>query len=118
MSEIFGAERVSVIGNSEIAVGIGDTKDSDGFTREVCFTVKPVIKDWQDRKTASKTIEAFNRADEAEAFKISKSEAEAKAEERAKAKAEKKARDEKARAEKKAKAEAEKKAKAEAEKGD
>ena len=118
MSEIFGAERVSVIGNSEIAVGIGDTKDSDGFTHEVCFTVKPVIKDWQGRKTASKTIEAFNRADEAEAFKISKSEAEAKAEERAKAKAEKKARDEKARAEKKAKAEAEKKAKAEAEKGD
>lgn len=105
MSEIFGTERVSVIGNSEIAVGIGDTKDSDGFTREVCFTVKPVIKDWQNRKTATKTIKAFDRADEAEAFEISKSEAEKKAEERAKAKAEKKARDEKARAEKKAKAE-------------
>jgi hypothetical protein len=118
MSEIFGAERVSVIGNSEIAVGIGDTKDSDGFTREVCFTVKPVVKDWQDRKTATKLIEAFNRAEEAEAFEISKSDAEKKAEERAKAKAEKKARDEKARAEKKAKAEAEKKAKAETEKGD
>ena len=65
-------------------------------------------RDWQDRQTATKLIEAFNRAEEAEAFEISKSEAEKKAEERAKAKAEKKARDEKARAEKKAKAEAEK----------
>lgn len=103
-SEIYGADSVSVVGNSEIAVGCGIVKDKDGFERECVFTVKPVVKDYEDRKTATKTIKAYDRLDEAEAYEAEKSEKEKKAEEKAKAKAEKKARDEKARAEKKAKA--------------
>ena len=102
-SEIYGADSVSIVGNSEIAVGCGIVKDKDGFERECVFTVKPVVKDYEDRKTATKTIKAYDRLDEAEAYEAEKSEKEKKAEEKAKAKAEKKARDEKARAEKKAK---------------
>lgn len=110
-SELYGSDSVSVVGNSEIAVAIGDVKDKDGFAREICFTVKPVVKDYEDRKTATKTIKAYDRLDEAEAYEVSKTEKEKAAEEKAKAKADKKARDEKARAEKKAKADAEKSAK-------
>lgn len=110
-SERYGADNVSVVGNSEIAVGCGVVKDKDGFERECVFTVKPVVKDYEDRKTATKTIKAYDRLDEAEAYEVAKSEKEKAAEEKAKAKAEKKARDEKARAEKKAKADAEKSAK-------
>jgi hypothetical protein len=103
-SEIYGADNVSIVGNSEIAVGCGIVKDKDGFEHECVFTVKPVVKDYEDRKTATKTIKAYDRLDEAEAYEAEKSEKEKKAEEKAKARAEKNARDEKARAEKKAKA--------------
>lgn len=103
-SELYGSDNVSVVGNSEIAVAIGDIKCADGTLGEVCFTVKPVVKDYEDRKTATKTIKAYERLNEADAYEADKSEKEKKAEEKAKAKAGKKARDEKARAEKKAKA--------------
>lgn len=104
----FGVDRVSIVGNSEIAVGFDDVETEDGFTQEICFTVKPVIKDYKDRKTATKTIDKYDRLDEVEAYEVKKTEAEKKAEEKVKAKAEKIARDKKARAEKaKAKAEAE-----------
>lgn len=103
--ERYGVDSVSIVGNSEIAVCCGVTKDADGFDHDCVFTVKPVVKDYVDRKTATKTIEAYDRIEEAKAYAVSKSEKEKAAEEKAKAKAEKKARDEKARAEKKAKAE-------------
>ncbi len=107
LTEKFGSDCVSIVGNSEIAVGFDDVQTADGFTQEICFTVKPVIKDYADRKTATKTIKAYDRFDEVEAYEVNKTEKERKAEERAKAKADKIARDKKARAER-AKAKAEK----------
>lgn len=103
----YGADRVTVVGNSEIAVGIDDIKLSDGTISELVFTVKPVVKDYEDRKTATKTIKAYERLIEGDTYEVSKTEKEKKAEEKAKAKAEKIERDKKTRAEK-AKAKAEK----------
>ena len=101
LSAHYGADRVSIVGGSEIAVGAIDVTDKDGFTYELCFTVKPVMKDYKERKTATKTIDEFDRLTAAKIYEAEKSEKERKAEEKAKAKAEKVARDKKARAEKK-----------------
>lgn len=101
LSTHYGADKVSIVGGSEIAVGATDVTDKDGFVFELCFTVKPVMKDYKKRTTATKTIKEFDRLTAAEMYEVEKSEKERKAEERAKAKAEKRKRDEKARAEKK-----------------
>lgn len=101
LSAHYGADRVSIVGGSEIAVGATDVTDKDGFTYELCFTVKPVMKDYKERKTATKTIDEFDRLTAAKIYEAEKSEKERKAEEKAKAKAEKVARDKKAREEKK-----------------
>lgn len=105
-AERFGEDRVSIVGNSTIAVGVTDIKDKDGFMQEICIEVKPVVKDYEDRTTATKKISAYDRLDEAEAYQTQKTEKEKEAEEKAKAKAEKIKRDKKAR--EKAKAEKEK----------
>ena len=40
-SELYGVDNVSIVGNSEIAVAVGDIQCKDGTLGEVCFTVKP-----------------------------------------------------------------------------
>lgn len=104
----FGADAVSVVGNAEVAIGLDGFTDADGFAREVCFTLKPVVKEPCDKVTASgKHTAAYDRLDEAAAYEVTKSEKEKAAEEKAKAKAAKVAKDkaarEKAKAEKSAK---------------
>ena len=103
LSDCFGADFVSVVDSAEVAVGVDGFTDADGFAREVCFTVKVVAKEPVDKVTASgKKVSAFDRLDEAEAFKMSKAEKAKEAEAKAKAKAEKVERDKKARAKAKA----------------
>lgn len=111
MSEVFGTDNVSVIGNAEIAVCVGTRVLSDGTEGEVCVTMKPVSKDFDRRTTDSgKVFEPFERLVAADLYEAEKTEKERKAEEKAKAKARKKAADEAARAKKKAEAEAKKSA--------
>lgn len=106
---LYGEDNVSIVGNSEIAVCVGTRTLADGTEGEVCFTVKPVAKDFDIRKTDSgKVFQPYERVKEADVYEVTKTEKERKAEENARIKAEKKARDEKARAERKAKAKAEK----------
>lgn len=102
-SEKYGAENVSTVGSSEIAVCVGTRTLTDGTEGEVCFTVKPVAKDFDVRTTDSgKVFLPYERLAEADAYEVEKTEKEQKAEQKAKERAEKKKRDEEAR--KKAKA--------------
>ena len=95
---LYGAENVSVINNSELAVCCGTRKLLDGTEGEVCFTVKPVVKDFDFRTTESgKIFRPFERLSEADTYEVSKTEKERKAEEKAKERAEKKRKDEEAR---------------------
>ena len=96
----YGAERVSVVGNNEIAVAVGDVVDSDGFTQEVCGTVKPTCKDWETRHATTKTFEKFDRLTEADIYAQSVEDKIASKKEKEKAKAEKIARDKAERARK------------------
>ena len=97
-STLYGAENVSIIDNSEIAVCCGTRKLIDGTEGEVCFTVKPVAKDFDFRTAESgKIFYPFERLSEADAYEVSKTEKERKAEEKAKEKAEKKRKEEEAR---------------------
>lgn len=98
----YGADRVTIVDKSEIAVGVNDIETKDGASYEIVITVKPVVKDYEDRKTATKTINRFDRLDEGEIYKAKKTEKEKQAEEKARLKAEKIERDKKARAKKKA----------------
>lgn len=108
-SEKYGADNVSVVGASEIAVCIGTRTLTDGTEGEVCFTIKPVAKDFDVRTTDSgKTFLPYERLAEADAYEVEKTEKEAKAEELAQKRAAKK----KADAEARAKLKAEKEAKA------
>lgn len=112
LTEHFGAENVSIVGNAEIAVAITTAPCKDGTENEVCFIIKPIIKDFDNRIAASgKPFKAYERLIEADIYETEKTEKERKAEEKARLKAEKIERDKKARAERKAKAEAERRAK-------
>ena len=107
-SEKYGADNVSIVGNSEIAVCIGTKTLLDGTEGEVCFTVKPVAKDFDVRTTESgKMFLPYERLAEADSYEIEKTEKEKEAEKRAKEREEKKKRDKEAR--EKAKAEKAKK---------
>ena len=90
--ELYGKENVSVIDSNEIAVCLGTRTLEDGTDGEVCFTVKPVAKDFDVRTTESgKTFMPFERLSEADAFEVAQKE---KAEKAEKDKAEKEARKE------------------------
>ena len=107
-SEKYGADNVSIVGNSEIAVCIGTKTLLDGTEGEVCFTVKPVAKDFDIRTTESgKVFLPYERLAEADSYEIEKTEKEKEAEKKAKEREEKKKRDKEAR--EKAKAEKAKK---------
>ena len=110
--ERFGEDNVSVIGSNEIAVAFAVPTDKDGFaTSEVCFSVKPTVKDFIDRVMPStgKTVEAFDRLAEAENFAIETAD---KVERKAKEKAEREAKKARDKAEREAKKNAKKSANA------
>lgn len=97
-SEVYGSDNVSVVGNSEIAVAVGERTLSDGTTGEVCITIKPVVKNFDFRTTASgKTFEPYERLTAADIYEMEKTEKERKAEKKAKEKAVRAARDKAAR---------------------
>lgn len=103
--EKYGEDNVSIVNNCEIAVCIGTRTLTDGTEGEVCFTCKPVAKDFDVRVTESgKTFLPYERENEADAYEVSKTEKEKEAEKRAQERAAKKERDriarEKAKAEK------------------
>ena len=98
LSEKYGVDNVSTVGNNELAICIGTRTLTDGTEGEVCFTVKPVAKDFDVRTTESgKMFMPFERENEADAYEVSMTEKERAAKERAKAREEKKAQDKAAR---------------------
>ena len=102
--EKYGEENVSIVDNNELAVCIGTKTLTDGTEGEVCYTVKPVAKDFDIRITESgKHFLPYERLSEADAYQVSKTEKEKEAERKAKEREEKKKRDKEAR--EKAKAE-------------
>lgn len=102
-AERFGADNVSIVGNAEIAVAITTAKCADGTENEVCFTIQPKMKDFDDRVSSNgKRFNAYERLVEADTYEVSKSEKEKAAEQRAKDKQAKIERDKKAREKRKA----------------
>lgn len=102
--ELYGEDNVSIVGNNEIAVCCGTRTLADGTEGEVCFTVKPVAKDFDIRRvaTSGKVFQPYERIKESEAYEVDKSEKERKAEERARQRAENAKKDKERRAKKKA----------------
>ena len=99
----YGVDNVSIVGASEIAVCIGTRTLTDGTEGEVCFTVKPVAKDFDVRTADSgKVFLPYERLAEADSYEIEKTKKEKEAEQKAKEREEKKKRDAEARAKLKA----------------
>ena len=83
----YGEDRVSVVGSNELAICFDTVTLADGTEGEICFTVKPVVKDFDTRKTSSGNIfDAYERLIEADSYEM---ETKKKAEEAEKKKAEK-----------------------------
>lgn len=102
--EKYGEENVSIVNKSEIAVCVNTVLMPNGQEYEICCTIKPVMKDFDDRKTPTKVLKAYQRIREEEAYEVDKQASEKKAEEKARRNAEKKRKD----FERRAKAKAEK----------
>ena len=100
LKEKFGESNVAKVGSNEYGVIIGQVIDKDGFTADLTVTVKPTVKEWENRKTDKRTYEQFILADAADAYAIEVKEKEEKKEKDRQAREEKKARDKKAREEK------------------
>lgn len=60
-TEKLGEENVSITGTNELAVHIGDKTLSDGSIAEVCATIKPTVKDYEERRTDKNFFPAFER---------------------------------------------------------
>ena len=97
-TQLVGADNVSVIGNCELAVCLGTRTLADGTQGEVCFTTKPIAKDFDIRRADSgKIFKPFERIKAEEDYEDEVAKAKAKAEENARKKAAKIASDKKAR---------------------
>ena len=90
----YGEDNVAKVGSNEYGVAVGQVLDKDGFPADVVVTVKPTVKEWENRKTDKRTYEQFILADAADAYAIEVKEKEEKKEK------DKQAREEKATAEK------------------
>lgn len=101
LTEAFGEGLVQKVGTNEYGVVVGEVLDKDGFGQDVCITLKPVVKEWEDRKTDKRKFEKFDLNTAAEMYQLEVDEKEEKAKEKARLKKEKIARDKKAREEKK-----------------
>ena len=105
----FGDDKVAKIGSNEYGVIVGEVTDKDGFPQEVVVTVKPTVKEWEDRKTDKREYEKYILSDVAKAYEIETKEKEEKKEKERQTREEKKAKDkaerEKAKAEKEKSAE-------------
>lgn len=108
LSQVYGADNVYQIGDTEIAVKVGISPDD----KPIYATFSPIVKDYCDRTTKTKTIKAFDLTAEINAYNATLDKRAKEAEETAERKTKKIAED-KARREATAKAKAEQKAKRE-----
>ena len=112
LAEVYGAENVYRVGDTEVAVKVGDAPSGE----PIYATFAPTVKDFVDRATKTKTVKAYDLTAEVAAYEAKVKGREVKAAEAAEKKAVKVAAD-KARREATAKAKAER-AKAKADKAD
>ena len=112
LAEVYGAENVFRVGDTEVAVKVADAPSGE----PIYATFAPTVKDFVDRATKTKTVKAYDLTAEVEAYEAKVKGREVKAAEAAEKKAVKVAAD-KARREATAKAKAER-AKAKADKAD
>lgn len=101
LSNEFGEDVVKKVGSNEFAVVVGTANDGDGCPNDVVVTVKPIVKDWETRKTTKKTFEKYDIDAEAAMYEMELSEKEKAKAEKEKKKKEKIARDKAAREKKK-----------------
>lgn len=107
LREAYGEDNVAKVGSNEYGVIVGQITDKDGFPQDVVTTVKPTVKEWEDRKTDKREYEKYILSDVAKAYEIETKEKEEKKEKERQEREEKKAKDkaerERAKAEKSAK---------------
>ena len=108
LGQVYGAENVYRIGDTEIAVKVGISPDDE----PIYATFSPTVKDYCDRQTKTKVIKAFDLTAAVNAYNATLDKRAKEAEETAERKAKKIAED-KAKREANAKAKAEQKAKRE-----
>ena len=105
----FGDDKVAKVGSNEYGVIVGEVTDKDGFPQDLVVTIKPTVKEWEDRKTDKREYEKYILSDVAKAYEIETKEKEEKKEKERQMREEKKAKDkaerEKAKAEKEKSAE-------------
>lgn len=101
LREKFGEDSVAKVGTNEYAVVVGVINDKDGFPQDICATIKPTVKGWENRKTAKKTYEKYDIIAESGAYEMEVAEKEEEKARKAKAKEEKIAKDKAMREEKK-----------------
>ena len=106
LREEYGEDNVAKVGSNEYGVIVGQITDKDGFPQDVVTTVKPTVKEWEDRKTDKREYEKYILSDVAKAYEIETKEKEEKKEKERQEREEKKAKDkaerERAKAEKSA----------------
>lgn len=62
-----------------LAAVIGTITDKDGFSQEICITIDPVVKAWEDGAGDKRKIERFDRFEAEEAYKLYSKQKEEKA---------------------------------------
>lgn len=103
----YGDDNVAKVGSNEYGVIVGQVTDKDGFPQDLVVTVKPTVKEWEDRKTDKREYEKYILSDVAKAYEIEIKEREEKKAKERQEREEKKAKDKAERERAKAKKSAE-----------
>lgn len=61
-------ETVRKIDNTELGFIIGCAPDNEGFSSDVCITLKPVVKNWYDKPAEKRPVRRYDLDEVAEAY--------------------------------------------------
>ena len=75
--ETYGEDNVTVVGGAELSI-VYDTIKVGNELEEVCVNIKPVSKEFMNRKTKTKTITPYDREIERDLYLTELAEKEAK----------------------------------------
>jgi hypothetical protein len=68
----FGKDNAGIVDNNTIAFRFGNVNDNDGYPCDMCATVKPTIKLYQDHIGPNRQTNAFDLEEEIKTYNMGK----------------------------------------------
>ena len=71
-------ENVRMINNTEFGFVAGCAPDENGFSSDVCITIKPVVRNWYNKECSKRDVRRFDLDELAEEYELERAVRESK----------------------------------------